>query len=48
MGMSELYDIEIVIRKMMLSSHPGYAAQMQQQSMLPPNQSTIDPAVLFF
>lgn len=40
MGMNELNDIEIVIRKMMFTSHPGYAAQLQQ-SMIP--QSTMDP-----
>uniref|UniRef100_A0A915N9T3 Mediator of RNA polymerase II transcription subunit 15 n=1 Tax=Meloidogyne javanica TaxID=6303 RepID=A0A915N9T3_MELJA len=42
MGMNELNDIEIVIRKMMFTSHPSYAAtaqQLQQQQ----HSSTIDP-----
>nr|CAD2140843.1 unnamed protein product [Meloidogyne enterolobii] len=42
MGMNELNDIEIVIRKMMFTSHPSYAAtaqQLQQQQ----HSSTLDP-----
>uniref|UniRef100_A0A914LTV8 Mediator of RNA polymerase II transcription subunit 15 n=1 Tax=Meloidogyne incognita TaxID=6306 RepID=A0A914LTV8_MELIC len=42
MGMNELNDIEIVIRKMMFTSHPSYAAtaqQLQQQH----HSSTLDP-----
>ena len=46
MGMNELHDIETVIRKMMFTSHPGYAAQLQQ-SMIPSNQSAMDPSVFF-
>uniref|UniRef100_A0A914LCC2 Mediator of RNA polymerase II transcription subunit 15 n=2 Tax=Meloidogyne incognita group TaxID=654580 RepID=A0A914LCC2_MELIC len=43
MGMNELNDIEIVIRKMMFTSHPSYAATAQQLQQQQQHSSTLDP-----
>jgi hypothetical protein len=44
MGMKELQDIEMVIRKMMYSSHPSYA---QMQPPVGSHQMSMDPTVKF-